>query len=207
MKKLVTFLIIFFCLTISVSAKEKKEVTFSSCTDGDTASVILGEEEIKLRFLAIDTPESVHPTIEEEPYGKEASNYTCEALENADKIEIEYDADSDKTDKYDRHLVWIFVNGELLQEKLIEEGLAEVAYLYGDYKYTSILEAKQLIAKTNKVGMWNDSEEIDCFKIIVAVIVMLACIVLFFTNQNFRKKATTKIKNKAKKELKNLFKN
>ena len=62
MKKSIIFLTILFCF-ISVNAKEKKEVSFSKCTDGDTASVILNKKEIKLRFLAIDTPESVHPTI------------------------------------------------------------------------------------------------------------------------------------------------
>jgi len=205
MKKLIIFLTIIFCF-VSVKAEDKKEVTFSKCTDGDTASVILNGEEIKLRFLAIDTPESVHPNIGEEPFGKEASNYTCNALEKADKIEIEYDENSDKTDKYDRHLVWVFVDGNLLQEKLIEEGLAEVAYLYGDYKYTEDLEAKEIIAKAKKVGMW-DEEEIDYFEIFVTIVVILAAIVLFFTNQNFRKKATNKIKNTAKKELKKVFKN
>ena len=205
MKKTFVFLMIFFSLIMSVSAEEKKVVTFSDCTDGDTASVILDDEEIKLRFLAIDTPESVHPTIGEEEYGKEASNYTCNALKQAKKIEIEYDSGSDKLDKYNRHLVWVFVDGELLQEKLIEEGLAEVAYLYGDYKYTSILEAKQMVAKTKQVGIWDDS--INYLEIIIIVIVIIGCIVLFFTNQKFRKKATIKIKSTAKKELKKILKN
>ena len=204
MKKLIIFLTILFCF-IGVKA-EKKEVTFSKCTDGDTASVILNKEEIKLRFLAIDTPESVHPTIGEEPFGKEASEYTCNSLKTAKKIEIEYDSNSDKTDKYDRHLVWVFVDGELLQEKLIEEGLAEVAYLYDDYKYTSDLEAKEMLAKTKKVGMWGE-EEVNYFEITITVILIIAAIVFFFTNQNFRKKTTTKIKNTAKKELKKILKN
>ena len=205
MKKLIVFLTILFCLTC-VKAEDKKEVTFSKCTDGDTASVILDGKEIKLRFLAIDTPESVHPTIGEEPFGKEASNYTCNALKKAKKIEIEYDSNSDKLDKYDRHLVWVFVDGNLLQEKLIENGLAEVAYLYDDYKYTANLESKELIAKTKKIGIWGE-EETNYFEIFITIIVILACIILFFTNQNFRKKTTTKIKKTAKKELKKILKN
>lgn len=205
MKKIIIFLIALFCLTNNITASTKKTVKFSKCTDGDTASVLLNKEEIKLRFLAVDTPESVHPTKEEEPYGKEASNYTCNALKNAKKIEIEYDSNSDKTDKYDRHLVWVFVDGELLQEKLIEEGLAEVAYLYDDYKYTSILESKQLIAQAKKKGIWND--EVDYFKLVLGIIIIIICIILFFTNEKFRNKATKKIKTEAKKELKKILKN
>ena len=187
------------------NAEEKETVTFNECVDGDTASVVLNDEIIKLRFLAIDTPESVHPTIKEEEYGKEASNYTCEALKNADKIEIEYDSDSDKLDKYDRHLVWVFVDGELLQEKLIENGLAELAYLYGDYKYTTILETKQLVAKTKQIGIWNNS--IDYTKVIIGIIIVVIVIIICIFNKKFRHKITNKIKNKAKNELKKLFKN
>ena len=205
MKKLTIFLAILFCL-ISTNAKEKKEVSFSKCTDGDTASVILNKEEIKLRFLAIDTPESVHPTIGEEPFGKDASKYTCNALKNAKKIEIEYDNNSDTTDKYGRHLVWVFIDGNLLQEKLVEEGLAEVAYLYDDYKYTSSLEAKEMLAKTKTVGIWSE-EQTNSVETIITMVLIITAIRLFFTNQNFRKKSTNKIKTTAKRKLKKILKN
>lgn len=190
----------FFSLILNIKAEEKIDVTFSSCTDGDTASVILNNQEIKLRFLAIDTPESVHPTIGEEEFGKEASNYTCNALKTANKIEIEYDSNSDKLDKYGRHLVWVFVNGELLQQKLIEEGLAEVAYLYDDYKYTSILETKQVVAQTKQIGIWND--RIDYTKVIIGIIIIIVVIIMCAFNEKFRKKIINKIKNKTKNKLK-----
>ena len=101
-------------------------------------------------MLAIDTPETKHPSIGEEPWGKEASNFTCEKLKKAKKIEIEYDPNSDKTDKYDRILGWIWVDDQLLQDLIIKEGYAEVAYLYNDYKYTLLLQDHEEIAKANK---------------------------------------------------------
>jgi len=205
MKKIFIFIITFILCINIVKAEERTTVTFNKCIDGDTAEVILNEEIIKIRLLAIDTPETKHPTIGEEPYGLEASNYTCESLKNADKIEIEYDNNSDKTDKYNRHLVWLFIDDKLLQEELIKKGFAEVAYLYDDYKYTSTLEAKQLIAKTKQIGMWNNS--IDYIKIIIGLIIIIIAIILFFTNEKFRNKTTNKIKKKAKSELKKVFKN
>ena len=107
-------------------------------------------------MLAVDTPESVHPTKGVEYYGKEASEYTCNLVKNAKKLEIEYDDNSDKTDKYDRLLVWVFVDGKLLQKSLVENGYAKVAYLYGDYKYTSELEKVQELASTKNIGVWNE---------------------------------------------------
>lgn len=156
MKKI---LVIFICLffNIGVNAEEIK-VKFSKCVDGDTAKFIYKNEEITARFLAIDTPESVHPTIGEEPFGKEASEYTCKTLENAERIVLEFDKNSDKQDKYDRYLVWVFTDGELLQKKLIKKGYAEVAYLYDDYKYTNELENEEKKAKEKKIGIWSSSE-------------------------------------------------
>ena len=163
MKKLlfiITFLFLFF-INVYVFALKMQDVTFSACVDGDTARLILNKKEIKVRFLAIDTPESVHPTIGEEEYGKEASEYTCNKLKKAKKISIEYDPGSDKTDKYDRHLVWIYVDGSLLQKELIKKGYAEVAYLYGDYLYTEELKKEQEKAKSNKIGIWGIEQESD----------------------------------------------
>ncbi|MBE6144799.1 MAG: thermonuclease family protein [Firmicutes bacterium] len=204
MKKILVLILAFFAFIINIEAKTKKVVTFNECIDGDTASVILNKEKIKIRFLAIDTPETKHPTIKEEPYGKEASNYTCNSLKKAKKIEIEYDNNSDKLDKYDRHLVWVFVDDELLQENLIEQGLAKVAYLYDDYKYTSKLETEELIAKSKRIGIWN--EEIDYVKIIIVIIILIVGITLFITNRNFRTKTTNKIKKETKKRIKKYFK-
>lgn len=147
---------IFFIGINSVLASEKYTVTLNKCVDGDTAYFNLNEEVIKTRFLAIDTPES---TNEIEEYGKEASNFTCNALTNAKKIEIEYDENSDKTDKYKRDLVWVFVDDVLLQETLLKEGLAEVKYLYGDYAYTAHLQEVEATAKAAKIKLWSDSNE------------------------------------------------
>lgn len=151
---LILAIILFFTCN-DIYASEKYNVKLSKCVDGDTARFILKKEEIKARFLAIDTPESVHPTKEVQPFGKEASEYTCNKLKNAKEIMIEYDPDSDKTDKYKRHLVWVYVDNKLLQEDLIEQGYAKVAYLYGKYQYTDDLKKVESIAKESKKGIWS----------------------------------------------------
>jgi len=196
MKKIIFLVLTFFIgLNICV-AQEKIEVSFGSCIDGDTANLLLNGEKIKVRMLAIDTPETKHPTIGEEKFGVEASEYTCNKLKKANKIEIEYDSNSDKLDKYNRHLVWIWVDEYLLQDDLIKEGLAEVAYLYDEYKYTGTLENHQTIAKVNKVGIWGHYEEEEKNYFMIGLIIGGAAF-LFFAG----KLTKTKIKN-IKKELK-----
>ena len=160
MKKIIYVLVcvILFSLNDGVYA-EQKEVTLKKCVDGDTARFIMNGKEIKARFLAIDTPESVHPTIEDEAFGKEASEYTCDLLTKAEEIVLEYDPKSSKTDKYDRHLVWVFVDDVLLQEELISKGFAQIDYVYGDYKYVEQLETVEEKAKNKKIGVWSENIE------------------------------------------------
>lgn len=136
-------------------------VTLEKCVDGDTAKFLSSDGSItSYRFLAVDTPETVHPTKGVEPYGKEASDFTCNALTNAKEIKLEFDDNAGKVDKYDRGLAWVFVDGQLLQEQLISKGLAEVAYLYDDYKYTGLLQDAEAVAKANKVGLWSEDSSI-----------------------------------------------
>ena len=164
MKKVV-MIFLFFCLFITNVYAERVSVKFEACVDGDTIKVILDDKKTTVRFLAIDTPETVHPTKGEQPFGKEASNYTCDKVKNAKKLEIEYDEGSTKTDKYNRALGWVFIDYTLLQKDLVSLGYAKVAYLYGDYKYTEDLKKEESIAKSKKLGVWSLEEEITTKKI------------------------------------------
>lgn len=152
MKKIICILLCIFCINVYA---DSEVVTLNACVDGDTVWFNYNGEKSKFRFLAMDTPESVHPTKEIEAYGKEASDYTCELLTNAKEIIVQFDADSDIQDKYDRYLAWIWVDGELLQEKLVEKGYAQVAYIYGDYFYTNSLCKVQQSAKNAELGIWS----------------------------------------------------
>ena len=129
--KILLGLFLFFISINTVSAREK--VAFSKCVDGDTIKVLIDNEEKTIRLIAIDTPESVSTSKEIEQNGKEASNYTCNSITNAKKIELEYE--KSKTDKYGRMIAWVWIDDILLQDELIKGGYAEVAYLYGKYKY------------------------------------------------------------------------
>ena len=131
---------------------EKEKVTLAKCSDGDTARFFINNDEKKVRFLAIDTPE----IDKNEPFSKEASDYTCNALKNAKEIYLEYDGNSDKEDKYGRVLAFVHIDGRLLQKELVEKGYAKVAYIYGDYSYVSELREIEETAKKEKIGIWQE---------------------------------------------------
>ena len=137
-------------------SSNKIEVELVGTVDGDTAKFKMNGEQITVRFLGINTKETVDPEIGEEAWGKEASNFTKEKLENATKIELEFDSAADEKDKYNRYLAWIWVDDKLLQNSLVESGLAENYMLKNNYKYAGILQESEENAKNNKLGIWSD---------------------------------------------------
>lgn len=134
----------------------KIEVELIEIVDGDTAKFKMNEDQITVRFLGINTKETVDPEIGEEAWGKEGSEFTKEKLEGANKIELEFDNKADKKDKYDRYLAWVWIDDVLLQNLLVEKGLAETYMLQNDYKYAGMLQESEEVAKNNKLGIWSD---------------------------------------------------
>ena len=146
-----------FALIININIVYASDVVkYADCVDGDTIKVLIKDKEVTVRLLAIDTPESVKPDTDVAYYGKEASEYTCKRIKKAKKILLEYDSKSDKVDKFDRVLAWVFLDGKLLQSDLVENGYAKVAYLYDEYKYANLLKEKQELAVAKGIGIWND---------------------------------------------------
>lgn len=114
----------------SVLPKNKKiPVTFKKKIDGDTFRVLLNKKEIKVRLLLVDTPESVKQGTAVQPFALEASDFTEKLLVNAKNIDVEFDK-GDRTDRYNRALCYVYVDNKLLQSKLLENGLARVAFVY-----------------------------------------------------------------------------
>lgn len=157
-KSLICCITIFCSMMITITANTRESATLAKCVDGDTTHFVVHGNTIKVRYLAIDAPEY---TKEKEPYGKEASDYVCDILTNAQRIELEYDDGSDGVDKYGRTLAWVYADGELLQAGLVNQGLAEVNYIYGDYACTEELKALEKQAKKENRNMWSKSNQKD----------------------------------------------
>ena len=184
MKKIMFFCLLVILAAMPVQANTKEEVEFSKCTDGDTAHFLIKGKDTTVRFLAINAPEY---TKTKEPYGKEASEYVCDILTNANMIELEYDDGSDTLDKYGRTLAWVYADDVLLQRELVQRGLAEVKYIYGDYAYTEELKTLEKEAKKEKLNMWSDGkaaaqEQTDSLQYILGAVGGLVLIIfgLFF---------------------------
>lgn len=130
----------------------KNSITLLKLSDfGFTAG-----EEIKVRALLIDSPEiKDKETGKPQAYAKESREYAAKLLKNADTIVVAYDI-GEKQDRYNRHLMYVWVDAELLSVKLLEKGYAKVAYVNEpNTTYLDEYRKAEQKAVEHKLGIWN----------------------------------------------------
>ncbi|MEB3100597.1 thermonuclease family protein [Ferviditalea candida] len=121
--------------------------------DGDTMEVSLGRQTEKIRLLLVDTPETVHPEKPVEPFGPEASAFAKDTL-SGQNVQLELDVS--ERDKYGRVLVYLWHDGRMFNEMLLEKGLARVAYVYPpNVKYVDEFRQIQKKAQLAGIGIWS----------------------------------------------------
>ncbi|WP_017380475.1 thermonuclease family protein [Paenisporosarcina sp. TG-14] len=129
-------------------------VTLVRTVDGDTAVVNYEGKNLSVRYLLIDTPETKHPQMGIQPFGPEASNRNKELI-NSGKLAIEFDI-GERTDRYDRLLAYVYVDGVSVQETLVREGFARVAYIFPpSTRHLDVYKAAEKEAKDAGRGIWS----------------------------------------------------
>ena len=154
MKKVVFLFISLVVLIASTNAEEiinqeqgKKEVNLVKCLSSTTSWYSIDGSISRVRLLAYDPEDGI--------LNQEIDDYACSLLTNAQKIEIEYDSKVLNKDKYNRDLAWVYIDGKLLQEILLEKGYGQVNYVTSNYKYLEDLCEVEKRALTNQLGIWN----------------------------------------------------
>jgi micrococcal nuclease len=119
--------------------------------DGDTIHVDLEGVDTSIRLIGIDTPEKDGPYTHEECFGQEASAYTQEALDGR-QVLLEFDVE--RTDRYDRTLAYVWLDGELFDERIVADGFALVATFPPNVRYVDRFLAAQRRAREAGLGLW-----------------------------------------------------
>ena len=153
------------------------EVTLLGCTDGDTARFIYPQDVYDAidsgakttRFLNMDTEETFSGG--EEEWGKPASVYTCDILNEATEIILQTDPGDGLLGTYGRLLAWIWVklpNEDeffLLNYMVVKQGLAQVKFefgagetiSYGENTYNEWMHLAEDYAINQGLGQWGSS--------------------------------------------------
>lgn len=123
--------------------------------DGDTVIVNINGKDEKLRMIGVDTPESVHNDLEKNvPYGKVSFDYTKDMLEGR---EVWLEMDVEERDRYGRLLAYVYLDGEMFNRMLLEEGHATIITVPPNVKYAEEFEAIQEEARREGRGLWKEA--------------------------------------------------
>jgi len=116
--------------------------------DGDTADVLLQGENIRLRFIGINTPERG------ECLYTEATNALKELILERE-VRVELDDSQGELDKYQRTLAYVFREEKNAAIDILRQGLAREYTYDKPYRYIKSFKAAENEAKINNLGLWD----------------------------------------------------
>ena len=125
--------------------------TVTRVVDGDTIRVEIDDEEFRVRYIGIDTPETVDPRRPVGCFGKEASERNRQLVEGRT---VGLEQDVSETDSFDRLLRYVWVEDRMVNATLVEEGYALASTYPPDVKYAEQFAALQAKAREASRGLW-----------------------------------------------------
>ncbi len=104
----------------------------------------------KVRLLGISAPD-----LKQNPWGIQAKGY-LEQLSLGKEVLIE--SDVEQSDRYNRVLAYVWLDGVLLNEQLVKSGYVLADELVPNSKYSQRLQYAQYEARILGLGIWNPQQ-------------------------------------------------
>lgn len=159
----VLFLVSLFGLFVSErftrqEEPEAKTYLVTEVVDGDTFKVIINGDEETVRLVGVDTPETQHPQVGVECFGKEAKEELTKLLRDQ-TVYTEYDTEQPEKDRYGRLLLYVWLgskDGLFINEYLVKNGFAE-AYRSAPSQFLEEFIEFEDEAREGRKGLWGDT--------------------------------------------------
>lgn len=133
-------------VVLTVTIRDPDRVLVTRVIDGDTVVIEGGQ---RVRYIGIDTPED---TPVRECFGEEATRRNSALVEGR---VVKLERDVSETDRFGRLLRYVWVDGEMVNEMLVAEGLASVSTFPPDVKYQESFLELQEVARSSGLGLWS----------------------------------------------------
>ena len=120
--------------------------------DGDTVEVRLpggGEEDV--RYIGVDTPETVKPGTPVQCFGPAASAFNHSLVEGRD---VRLVVGAEARDVYGRLLAWVYLGRRFVNAELLRRGLARTLAIPPNTRYASRFARLQKAAALHGRGLW-----------------------------------------------------
>jgi len=119
--------------------------------DGDTIHVEMEGKDYRLRYIGMDTPETVDPRRPVGCLGKEASERNRQLVEGKT---VGLEKDVSETDSFGRLLRYVWVEDEMVNATLVEEGYALATTYPPNVRYSGLFATLQAQAREGQRGLW-----------------------------------------------------
>jgi micrococcal nuclease len=126
-------------------------VVVTRVVDGDTVEVDLDGETEDVRYIGVDTPETVKPGEPVECFGPQASNFNHRLVEGR-RVRLVFGVE--RRDQYGRLLAYVYLGDRFVNAELVRRGLAETLTIPPNDRYAERLERLQIAAARVGRGLW-----------------------------------------------------
>ncbi len=125
--------------------------TVTKVVDGDTIDVTKDGKTLRVRYIGMDTPETVHPSKGVQCFGKDASSKNKELILGK---QVRLEKDVSETDRYGRFLRYVYLGDTFINLELVKQGYATAATFPPDVKHSQDFVAAEREAREAKRGLW-----------------------------------------------------
>ena len=145
------------CGSSEAGPNDEIEAAVSRIVDGDTIVADLGGREERVRYIGIDTPESVKPNSEVECFGPEASRENERLLPSGTPIRLVIGAEP--RDRYGRLLAYVYRRSQTDKElfvnaDLVRRGFAKTIVFPPNTLHAGEFAQLRKAAHSERLGLW-----------------------------------------------------
>jgi micrococcal nuclease len=119
--------------------------------DGDTIVVDFKGDGEYVRYIGIDTPESVKPDSPVECFGEESSRYN-EALVGGRDVRLVFGRE--RRDSFGRLLAYVYVSDVMVNAEMVRRGYAETLTIPPNDARSGLFERLEDEAREADLGLW-----------------------------------------------------
>lgn len=119
--------------------------------DGDTVEVQLDGRTEDVRYIGVDTPETVKPGAPVDCFGPQASAFNHRLVEGR-RVRLVFGAE--RRDVYDRLLAYVYLDGRFVNAELVRRGLARTLTIPPNDRFAERLKRLEIAASRAGRGLW-----------------------------------------------------
>jgi micrococcal nuclease len=119
--------------------------------DGDTIEARIGGRLEDVRYIGVDTPETVKPGTPVQCFGHRASDFDRRLVEHR-RVRLVFGVE--RRDVYDRLLAYVYIGHRFVNAELVRQGLARTLAIPPNTVHSALFRRLELHAARAGRGLW-----------------------------------------------------